>query len=214
MPKLLTGPIREWLKAQFSVRQYDAWACSELGRCLRWQWFRRTEAEWEPPKNVLNMMRSFEVGNAVDAMVKRWLIGTFGDEFTPDVEVRKPEWDLLGHMDGLHTKPAVIEVKSAASFSYSKIGDAPEKAYFWKQAHAYLWCAEVDEGILLILNLDSKTWKEIEYTLDWEVIAQIMSDLTVLSEALMRGEPPVPDYECSQSDHRNCPFTKVCRETR
>lgn len=210
MAKLLTVAVRNYLKGLYDVRQRDSWSCSELGHCLRRQWFSRTGAEWEPPSNVLNMMRSFEVGNAADAMVKRWLTKTFPEEMVPDVPVESKEWDLRGELDGI-MGDRVIEVKTANSWRYAEIGKAPEKQYFWKQIQAYLWLSGITDGILFVLNMDSKTWKEIEFTLDMDTVARIMAELTILSNALENGAPPDIEEGCSESDRKNCPFVTVCR---
>ena len=204
----LSNDIRAHLKTTFKQTPTSSIHASNLGRCIRYQVWDLKGRVQHCPKDILRRARAFEFGSAIHERFQSWLKVVYP---TAVFEHRiQNELGIVGKIDAI-INDEILEIKTASSRSYQEISNNPtDNHYFKKQLHTYSWMMDLEGCNLIVINLDSKTWKEFWIPIDWECVGDIIEEVTSIRNFLDSNIDPPMIETCTESNSNWCPYQSTC----
>jgi len=173
--------INEQLKRDNTHQNVDTWRASELGKCLRGNYFRRLG---ETPTKAIDdrTLRVFECGK----IFEKWVIDMITknvEDWDEQVEVSLTEYDAVGHYD-IRIGEVINELKTVHSkkFWYMQKDGKPDEHYMM-QLMFYLMATGKKEGHLVYVSKDDLSIAEYILYADNEAIKnKVIEELEILNE--------------------------------
>lgn len=202
--------------------------------CPRSSWYRIMGYPEPPEKITFQKMLVFEEGHNIHAKWQAWLMDA-GVLEAPEVPIFNEAHRIMGHADGIINDKkgrAVLEIKSVGAGTI-RFEDYPLFARYtsgeitydglWssikhpfpshvRQAQLYMYCLNIDTGILLYEWKATQEVKEFTIQYQPELVEPILASCLSVVRAIEAETPPERPtwlYE----DHRvckYCPFKKEC----
>lgn len=144
----------------------------------------------------------------------RWQIMLMSAGLLTDIEVKvsMPEYRLAGSMDGVNMNEGwMFELKGTSQYR-NVIQRGAFDAHI-KQVNTYLLASGLDSAIIVYECKSSQQWQEIEVSKDERVVAEIVSILESLNNAIDSGDLPEAYDDCKNqtgATFNRCPFNSVC----
>lgn len=219
----LAPRIEEYLKSlkgTVSERGVGYHHPSSLAGCTRNLFYCRSGIPGRE-NTELNLRLRFDTGHAVHGQLNKYVAAMYPeDEAQTDVPLSLPGLYLGGEADMIVWGKVVIDFKTAATKSFSKVRPpiiTPEgevrpssmKGYVW-QVHAYMAMSDIPMALILYYNKDNSRIMEVPVPFNLRVWEQIEQKIDTVEAAFETGE--VPEREIDPFFCKNmCAYFAECK---
>jgi len=179
---------------------------SQVGRCVRQQWYSIKGFDGEPLNPRTRM--TFLFGDIIEAVVVA-LAKTAGvNLFDQQKEVKV--LGVKGHIDGI-----IMDGKKACLFECKSMSDAGFKSLerngleddfgYLTQANLYMHALGLDVGYLVAVNKNTGHIAEVEIHKDYDIINKALSNIKIVRKCLKKDTLPDRSFEATDEIFRNKP---------
>ena len=215
-----TDEERDAEAAKIKGRKY--FRGSELGRCARSIGYNLLGYKGESISQ--ESRQRFSDGHLHHNDIKHRLRLRFGKDFhSEEAEFKKtvrygnlPPFTIVGHVDGLYRKNAVVEIKSMSHFSFKKASreqDMESRSYHY-QAQIYMFATKRKRCIWVLKNKNTGELDFIILKRDKKLIRKILKRLGEMQLSLNRKKLPKREYMEGSVECNRCEFNMICRPVK
>ena len=198
---------------QKEKKDQTTWHISQLGNCLRGQYFSRLGVE--PDKKIDDrVLRVFDIGNRTE----EWIVDLIKQQKEVKIETQVRVFDkklnISGYIDLVleqNGKKIVYEIKSKHSKSFWYMREQGAQLTHKYQIIMYCDLLGVKTGQLVYVSKDDLSIMEFGFQMDSEAVEnirkQVLERIALLNEAWKKKDPsilPLPDKSDWQSKY--CDF--------
>lgn len=190
-------------------------SASKKGGCLLKIYYEVT-LELEPCRNYDQKSQlTWDLGTLLHDTLQTHLNTMYGDQFEDEVKLEAPEFKITSQTDGIFsfTNYRIIleakSIKEGGNYGWEKVQNSPMVDNV-RQAHFYMWLADVPFALIFYMNKNAGEWKEHAITFNWNIWDELMNEVVQPVLVAATGGPMV---EASPSWHcRWCAFAHSCPE--
>ena len=167
-----------------------------------------------PPsrKYVQESQMTWDIGTMLHCVLQTWFKQMYGDQFQDEVFYEDKPLHITSHTDGLFTFSRyrfVLEIKSikeGGNYGFEKVQLRP-MADNVRQAHFYMYLADVPFALLFYMCKNNSKWKEHPVVFDFNLWNRILDDtVRPVVNAAYHGGPmvaPSPGWSCKWCDYEH-----------
>jgi len=191
-------------------------AC-KVGVC-QYQLYLECTGEIEKKSSIEPQLQwTFDIGTLIHFALQAHLHNMYGDQFNDEIPLKKPELLIKGTTDGMFTFPStrfVLEIKSikeGGNYGFSRVQAKPLEDNL-RQAHIYMFCADVPFALLYYVCKNTGESKEHAVAFDEKIWEDILETIQPVVDSVKSKElqfDPKPGGACYR-----CDFLHGCEHGR
>lgn len=173
-----------------------------------------------PPRRqyVRESQITWDIGTMLHYALQKWFSEMYGYQFQEEVPLKDDKLHIKSHADGLFTfrnYRFILEIKSikeGGSYGFETVQLKP-MADNVRQAHFYMYLADVPFALLFYLCKNNSKWKEHPVVFDFDLWDSIVKDVVVPTTTVAYGTSGTvtanPGWGCRWCDYEHaCPEAK------
>ena len=146
---------------------------------------------------------TWDIGTMLHCVLQTWFKQMYGDQFQDEVFYEDKPLHITSHTDGLFTFSKyrfILEIKSIKEGGNYGLDNV-------RQAHFYMFLADVPFALLFYMCKNNSKWKEQPVVFDFNLWNRILDDIVrpVVSAAYHGGPmvEPSPGWSCKWCDYEH-----------